>query len=206
MKIIVGLGNPGQEYEKTRHNVGFMFLDEFSKCREIAPTSGELKFNTDKKFETEIAETIASGEKIILVKPQTYMNSSGRAVARILAFYKAELKDLIVISDDIDLPLGLIRFRHDGSSGGHKGLGSIIDTIKSEKFLHIRVGINGTGEKMTQGRTTSYVLERFEKREEGIVDSIIPEGVSYLAKHLFDRGEIPAHTMRILPKEDSIEK
>ena len=122
MKIIVGLGNIGKEYENTRHNTGFIFVDTLIKQLEKEASENIIQYHTEKKFDAEIAEAKIFGEKYVFVKPRTYMNASGKAVASIIQYYKAKDDDLIVAFDDVDLPIGTVRIRKEGSSGGHKGL------------------------------------------------------------------------------------
>lgn len=195
MKIIVGLGNPGREYDNTRHNVGFSFVDAFAKCKEITPLRG-LSFGFDKKFKADIAKTSANGEKIILVKPITFMNSSGESVANVLKYFKVKTEDLIVIFDDIDLPLGILRIKNRGSSGGHKGVQSIIDEIGSEKFIHFRIGVS-ENEKVGKAQTVDFVLSRFSKREKELVDRVIELGVNYLVEFVGKKQPMPNHTLEI---------
>ncbi|MCL5411112.1 MAG: aminoacyl-tRNA hydrolase [Patescibacteria group bacterium] len=202
MKIIVGLGNPGKEYEGTRHNAGFMFVDALSECEEIKPVDSKLSFNLDKKFQAEIASTNAKSEKIILAKPQTFMNLSGKAVSKILAFYKASPEDLIVISDDIDLPIGTIRIRKEGSGGGQKGLENIISELKTDNFTRIRIGITETGEKANRADTVDYVLGKIGEREKPILDKAILEGINYLLEFLGTEKEVPCHTIEVVGKEE----
>ena len=120
MKLIVGLGNPGKNYHNTRHNIGFMFLDEIAN-RE------NLKFKLDTKLKCELTELKINNEKVILIKPQTYMNLSGQSVYAVCKYYNINLEDILVIQDDLDLELGKLRFRAKGTSGGHKGIQNIID-------------------------------------------------------------------------------
>lgn len=195
MKIIVGLGNFGAEYQETRHNVGFMFLDALAEAKELTPVGESLTFGLNKKFEALVAETKVSGEKIVLVKPQTYMNSSGRAVSKILDFFKAEASDLIVINDDKDLPLGRIRIRKDGGSAGQKGLQNIIDSIGNAEFTRIRIGISNPEQQPSQGDTANFVLDNFSKREKPVIEETISSGVSLLVTHLCEGSEIPAQTL-----------
>jgi len=205
MKIIVGLGNKGKEYEGTRHNAGFMFLDFLASCREIAPTDNIITFHTDKKFEADIAEARINGEKLIFVKPQTYMNASGKSVATVLDFYKTGIEDLIVVADDVDLPLGTIRIRKEGSSGGHKGLQNIIDSIKSDGFTRIRIGISEKNKKENELDTKEYVLDKFSKREQPIIDKTISSGVEFLVNYLGTKKVLPCHTLDIAGKEQGVE-
>ena len=134
MKIFAGLGNPGSEYAATKHNVGFMLADK------IAAETGAGNWRNN--FDALIAETFVDGEKILIVKPQTFMNLSGVAVGAVVNFYKVELSDLIVAHDDMDLPVGTIRIRPKGSGGGHRGIDSIIQNLGGRQdFPRIRIGI-----------------------------------------------------------------
>ena len=134
MKIFAGLGNPGSEYAATKHNVGFMLADK------IAAETGAGDWRNN--FDALIAETFVDGEKILIVKPQTFMNLSGVAVGAVVNFYKVELSDLIVAHDDMDLPVGTIRIRPKGSGGGHRGIDSIIQNLGGRQdFPRIRIGI-----------------------------------------------------------------
>lgn len=156
MKVIVGLGNPGREYGKTRHNVGFWVVDRLARELGI-----ELK---ESKFKGLIGEGRVGQEKVILVKPLTYMNLSGECVIPLLHFYKIEPKeDLVVIFDDMDLPCGKIRLREKGSSGGHNGMKSIIAHLNTEQFKRIKIGID----RPQPGRKVpDYVLSPFAKEQE----------------------------------------
>jgi len=152
MKLIVGLGNPGRQYKKTRHNIGFMVLDALVNKE-------NLEFNKKEKFKGEICHTTIRGQDVMLLKPLTYMNNSGEAVQLIKQFYQINDEDILVIHDDLDLPTGKIRVRQKGSSGGHKGIKSIIDHLKSESFHRIRIGIG----KSDIIPVIDYVLENFSK-------------------------------------------
>lgn len=180
MKIIVGLGNIGKEYEKTRHNCGFMVLDEFAKNFE------DLEWKEEPKFKAIIAKTEYEGEKLLLVKPATFMNLSGQAVSKILSFYKEPVENLIVISDDIDLPLGKIRIREKGSAGTHNGLKSIIESLLGrDRFTRIRVGIESRGEETSKKQDiTSFVLGKFTKEELLKLTPAIKESVETLKNSL----------------------
>jgi len=135
MKIIVGLGNPGQKFEDTPHNLGFMVVDAF------AQKGGFSDFKTQKKFNALVSERGLGQEKIILIKPQTFMNESGKAVQKVSMNYKLDIGDLIVIHDDIDLPLGSIKIVKNRGSGGHKGVESVIKELGKEDFIRIRLGV-----------------------------------------------------------------
>ncbi|AMC94595.1 peptidyl-tRNA hydrolase [Erysipelothrix larvae] len=150
MKVIVGLGNPGKKYENTRHNAGFLVIDGVSEETSISVNS--LKFNAL------IGQGFYKGQKIILVKPQTFMNLSGDAVIQILNYYDVDLEDLLVVSDDLDLPVGTLKVRRKGSSGGQRGIQSIIDRTGSNEFARIKVGIG----KNPLIPTVDYVLGKMD--------------------------------------------
>ena len=153
MKLIVGLGNPGKEYEKTRHNAGFMCIDKVA-------AACNLRFDT-KKFKAELATGFVNGEKVILMKPQTYMNLSGEAVGACVRFYNIPIEDICVLVDDLDLPIGKIRLRMKGSSGGQNGLKNIIAHLGTQEFKRIRIGI-GNDKLML---TADYVLGKVRKED-----------------------------------------
>ncbi|NLD18100.1 MAG: aminoacyl-tRNA hydrolase [Tissierellia bacterium] len=154
MKAIIGLGNPGKDYQRTRHNVGFMAIDQLSNMLNI--TVNKIKFKsvfTDFNYK---------GEKILLVKPQTYMNRSGEAVRELMNFYKLEPEDIIVIYDDVDIQFGDVRIRMKGSGGSHNGMKSIISQIQSDQFPRIRIGV---GQKHEAQDLANFVLSAFSKEE-----------------------------------------
>ena len=159
MKLIVGLGNPGTKYAGTRHNFGFDVIDMLSSRWGIGMTT--------EKFHAWFGQGEIAGERTVLLKPTTFMNRSGQAVAEAGRFYKLELGDLLVISDDTALPVGRLRMRADGSAGGHNGLQNIIDRLGSDGWCRLRLGI---GEAV--GAAASYVLSRFEESEATIVDRV----------------------------------
>ncbi|MFP4177281.1 MAG: aminoacyl-tRNA hydrolase [Acholeplasmataceae bacterium] len=134
MKVVVGLGNPGAAYRKTRHNIGFIVVDEWLKR-----TRQKAKFQG--KFNAEINVSIFQQEKIVFMKPSTYMNRSGGSIASFLSYYQGDIEDLLVIVDDVNLPTGRIRLRESGGHGGHNGLRNIIDRLGSESFKRIRIGV-----------------------------------------------------------------
>lgn len=160
MKIIVGLGNPGREYAATRHNIGFMVVNQ------LARISGAL--GSKKRFRSEIAEATLDGEKLVLVAPQTYMNLSGSAVREVVNWYHAPREDLLVIADELDLPFGILRMRARGSAGGHNGLASIIEQLGSQEVPRLKIGI-GRG----PGTASARVLSRFSPEEERELPGII---------------------------------
>ncbi len=160
MKLIVGLGNPTPKYEYTRHNVGFDIVDLF--CHEIG-----LKPDFREEYHSLILNGQLGSQEIILAKPQTFMNSSGTAVNAIVSNYNIPLEDIIVIYDDLNLELGLIRIRRGGSAGGHKGVKSIIESLGSEAFPRIRIGI---GQPPKGIEAIDFVLSRFSSEEREVID------------------------------------
>lgn len=165
MKIIVGLGNPGDEYKFTRHNAGFIMIDKFAE-------QNGMEFNK-KKFKSLVAEKNINGEKVILLKPQTYMNLSGEAVKEAMSFYKLDVEDLVIIYDDIDLPIGKVRYREKGSSGTHNGMRNIMLHVKDEHIKRIKIGI--CGDRNRNQSLADYVLQSFTKDEKEILENIYPE-------------------------------
>lgn len=157
MKIIVGLGNPGKKYQHTRHNIGFDVIDEL---QQKLATNDFSNWQKNKKFQAEICQGNFNNEKIIFAKPYTFMNESGASVQALMHFYKIAPLDLIVVHDDIDLPVGKFKIQQDISSAGHKGIKSIIEKINTQKFYRIRIGI-AKSNKQKQGDTAKYVLNKF---------------------------------------------
>lgn len=153
MKLIVGLGNPGKEYENTRHNSGFFVMDELAKECQVQIEQ--------KKFKSLIATTRIHGEQVMLMKPQTYMNNSGEAVIEAVKFYHIDLEDILVIYDDMDMPIGKIRLREKGSAGGQNGVKSIIAHLHTQDFKRIRVGIG----KDSRVPVVDWVLGKIRKEE-----------------------------------------
>jgi PTH1 family peptidyl-tRNA hydrolase len=162
MRVVVGLGNPGERYRRTRHNVGFMVVDALA-ARASARSGREV-------HEAWVAEAELGGERALLVKPLTFMNRSGGAVDRILAVQGAGLADLVVVVDDVALELGVLRIRERGSHGGHNGLRSLVEVLGSEEFVRVRVGI-GKGE--VQEELAGYVLSDFPREDVLVVQEIV---------------------------------
>lgn len=165
MKLIVGLGNPGKEYEKTRHNTGFMVMDRLAETFQVS-------INV-KKFKGEYVKFKYRGEDVILLKPMTYMNNSGESVIQVMNYFKMDVEDLLVIYDDMDMPTGKLRLRQSGSAGGHNGIKSIIAHVGTQNFKRIRVGID----KHPQIPVVDYVLGRFSKEEQPLIDEGIDHAV-----------------------------
>ena len=166
MKLIVGLGNPGTKYEKTRHNIGFIIIDALAE-------QWGIKLNQSKYNGLYGAGTVA-GEKVVLLKPLTYMNLSGEAIAPLAKFYKIGLEDIAIIYDDLDLPRGKIRLRQKGSAGGHNGMKSAIQHLGGDGFNRIRVGIG-----RPEGRipVPDYVLTNFGKEEQAVMAEAVKKSV-----------------------------
>lgn len=204
MKLIIGLGNPGEKYQRTRHNAGFMFVDNLANHPEISPVGESLMFSLNKKLKSRIADTVKRGEKIILVKPETFMNVSGVAVSGVMSYYKAEISDIVVVYDDIDLLLGEVRLRDKGSSAGHKGVQNIIDQLGTSEFARIRIGIRGelfNSEDIPSPAnsidTSSYVLEHFTDREMPILHKVISQSSEKLIEYFGKKVIISSSTIRL---------
>lgn len=150
MKLIVGLGNPEKKYDKTRHNIGFMVFDNYL---------GKVDYKS--KFNGLYYEKNINNEKVIFLKPQTYMNNSGLSVFEFVNFYKISLKDILIIQDDLDLDIGMIKFKFNSSSGGHNGIKSIINCLGSQEFSRLKIGINNEYKK----DTIDFVLSKFSKKD-----------------------------------------
>jgi PTH1 family peptidyl-tRNA hydrolase len=153
VKMIVGLGNPGSKYHETRHNIGFMAIDRLAKVFNVT-------FSEEKNFKAEVGSCFVNGEKVYLVKPTTFMNNSGIAIHALLTYYNIDIKDFLVIYDDLDMEVGRIRLRQKGSAGGHNGIKSIIAHTGTQAFDRIKVGIG----RPKQGRSVvDHVLGKFDQ-------------------------------------------
>jgi len=164
MKIVVGLGNPGPRYRGTRHNVGFAVIDY------LAQGPGASSFRA--RFQGQAAELNEDGLQMLLVKPETFMNLSGRCVREIVDYYKLPLEDLLIVCDDINLPLGKIRVRAKGSAGGHNGLRNIQDQLSSADYFRLRIGVDAPALKYDEA-TVDHVLSRFKPGEQDVIDEAI---------------------------------
>lgn len=187
MKIIAGLGNPGKEYENTKHNVGFLTID-------ILAEKYDIKVNKI-KFKGLIGEGMIGTEKVILVKPQTYMNLSGQCIREIVAFYKLDMGDLVVIYDDIDLPMGNLRIRKKGSAGTHNGMRSIIYDLQDDGFPRVRVGIGGE----RKGDLANYVISGFSGDDRKLIEEAIvkaADAVTCLVEDGIDRAMVDYNTKK----------
>ncbi len=174
MFLITGLGNPGQEYQKTRHNVGFMVLDKLSS------TEG-FSFEENRPFKAYTAKVNLYGQSVLLLKPQTYMNLSGQAVVAAANFYKIPPQNILVICDDLSLELGTLRLRQKGSSGGQKGLENIINLLGSDNCLRLRLGIGPRPEFVD---AKNYVLGKFPNTQEELLNSAVNKACETVIKLL----------------------
>lgn len=174
--MVVGLGNPGPEYHNTRHNVGF-------RCADALAQAHGLSFDPRKRSKARIADGMIGGKHVLIVKPQTYMNLSGSSVQGLAAFYKITPDHMVVISDDLDLPLGTLRIRSKGGSGGHKGLTDIIRRLGTQNFARIRFGIG-----RPPGRTdpADFVLQGFDPDELPLVEQTVARAIKAVETWLTD--------------------
>ncbi|MGK0289748.1 MAG: PTH1 family peptidyl-tRNA hydrolase [bacterium] len=176
MKLIVGLGNPGNDYEGTLHNVGFSALDELAGTLNVS--------HWGKQFKGLMAQGLYQGHKFILLKPQTYMNLSGESVQACAKFYKIDVQDIIVASDDLDLPPGKLRYRETGGHGGHNGLRNIIQHFGNQ-FARLRIGI---GRPAKGGDVSNYVLGKPSKGNQNDIATSIEDTVNYLLQFIQDEA------------------
>src|SRR4051812_37853437 len=165
MKLICGLGNPGREYERNRHNIGFMVVEELAR-RAKSDVSQE-------KFQARVGTGNVGGEKVLFVEPQTYMNLSGRSVVAASQFYKIAPEDVLVVHDELDLPFGRIQLKSGGGAGGHNGLKSIMELLGADKFARLRFGIDKPPGPNAKERVSGYVLSDFRGEEEKQLSDLI---------------------------------
>ena len=177
MKLIVGLGNPGKEYAGTRHNFGFAVVDNLADKYD-----GDFKL--EKKFKAEICEISINGEKIKLLKPQTFMNLSGEAIQSVMSYFNINTEHFWVAYDDIDLELGVVRVRQGGSSAGHKGIKSIIECIGTDDFARFRMGIKT--KECDNIPTEAFVLQKFAKEEDVLAKEVVIKTVAEIEKALVE--------------------
>ena len=161
MKMIVGLGNPGLEYENTRHNIGFMVIDDYAKKYNIS--------NFKEKFNGLYVKVFRENDSFILLKPLSFMNLSGTVIRKYADFYKIKPEDILIIQDDLDLPIGKIKIKYKGSSGGHNGIKNIIENLNTEVFPRFKIGIS----KSNDVSYRDYVLGKLTKEDARIIEKII---------------------------------
>lgn len=195
MKLIVGLGNPGPEYDRTRHNMGFKVIDKLS-----AKYSIEVNHS---KFKGMYGTGLINGEKIILFKPYTYMNLSGEAVEQITAFYKVSLEDLIVIYDDIDIAPGLIRIRKSGSAGSHNGMKSVTQMMGSTAFPRVRVG---TGKPDNTDHLIEYVIGAIDEDEKPLLEEGIQKAADAVSMIIEENIDLAMNRFNIRPEKEDGKK
>lgn len=181
VKMIVGLGNPGSKYEKTKHNIGFMAIDKIVNNLDVT-------FTEDKNFKAQIGSTFINHEKVYFVKPTTFMNNSGIAVKALLTYYNISVEDLIVIYDDLDMEVGKLRLRSKGSAGGHNGIKSIIAHIGTQEFNRIKVGIGRPLKGMT---VINHVMGQFNTEDNIVISLTLDRVVNavnfYLQENDFEK-------------------
>lgn len=176
MKLIVGLGNPGEQYQASRHNMGFLTLDYLARRHGISLLR--------RGFDAFFGQGRIANEAVLLAKPQTFMNLSGFALEKLFAYFRADIADLLVIHDDLDLPFQTVRLKKGGGSGGHKGLSSISEHLSSSDFLRVRIGI---GKPVRKGMVESYVLSPFTAEEQQELPNIIT-AASEAAQEIVENG------------------
>jgi len=178
VKLIVGLGNPGSKYARTRHNIGFMVVDELAKHNPTQPPlikgrRGEVVWGNDHRSNTLIIEN----DQTILIKPQTFMNNSGVVVSKIIKKHNLAPQDILILMDDLDMELGKLRYRTNGSSGGHKGMQSIIDALGTSEFARLKIGI---GRPPFGMEPDEYVTQKFTPDQLQIIQTKIPETIALI--------------------------
>ncbi len=177
--IVAGLGNPGKQYENTRHNAGFMFIDSI--------LSRFSSVNEKTKFDSLLYECTISSKKVLLLKPQTYMNLSGKAIKQAMSFYKTPIENLIVVFDDISLDMGKIRIRKKGSHGGHNGIKDIISSLGSSEFPRIKIGVGN--KPNSECDLKNFVLSKFSKEDESGINKAIENSYKALELILYSQYE-----------------
>lgn len=191
IRIIVGLGNPGRDYAETRHNVGFMVLDRLAR-----------RFNVEWKLDKARKGELAAGPGVLLVKPQTFMNSSGECVGPLMRYFKFQPEQVLVIYDDISFPVGTLRLRTGGSAGGHNGMKSLIAHLGTEKFPRIRVGISAPGQKNMVG----HVLGKFAPDERPLLEESLDKAAEAAFVALKEGVEMAANRFNVKKEKKKKEK
>src|SRR5688572_25689518 len=183
--LVAGLGNPGAEYSRTRHNAGFMVVEQFGKRFDAV-------WKDAARFQSRVSRVEADGRKVILCEPQTYMNASGEAIAPLAAYYKIPPERILVVVDDADLPFGQIRLRAEGSSGGHHGLESIEQHLGTRQFARLRVGIGRTERSLRE--ITGHVLGKFGAEEKEVLEKVLERATAQIECYL-DEGVLKAMSL-----------
>ena len=179
MKVLAGLGNPGKEYESTPHSIGFEVAD--AVAREMAAS-----FRKVASFKGELADGRFANGKLLVVKPMTFMNLSGDSVAPVVKYHNATAADLVVVSDDIDLPVGRIRIRKGGSAGGHNGLKSVIERLGTQDFIRLKIGVGR--DRNDRSKVIGHVLGKFDRDTRALMDSKIVPAAVKAVEQIFTEG------------------
>jgi peptidyl-tRNA hydrolase, PTH1 family len=185
IRLIVGLGNPGREYETTRHNVGFLWVDELARLQ-------KLGFKSEAKFHGLTARGQLHGNEVLLLKPQTFMNVSGRSVVALVQFYKIEPAEILVVHDELDLPPGVARLKMGGGHGGHNGLKDIIAQLGTKDFWRLRIGIGHPGDR---AEVSNYVLNDPRREERELVEEAMQKAQN--VAHLVIEGKTEAAMLKL---------
>lgn len=185
IQLIVGLGNPGAEYEPTRHNAGFWFVDALARqCRE--------SFRAEARFHSEVTRCLLQGAECRLQKPQTYMNRSGQAVRALMQFFRIPVEQIVVVHDELDLPVGVARLKKGGGHGGHNGLRDLINHLGSRDFYRLRIGIGHPGHK---DQVVDYVLKQPGKQDRRLIDAAIDAALDVMPAVLDGHMEKAMHSL-----------
>ncbi len=200
LRLVVGLGNPGEKYASTRHNVGFMAL-------ELLTTREGGRFKPMSKLQGDLADVGYGSDRLRLLMPQTYMNDSGRSIRAALDWFDLEIDQLIVLVDDMDLPLGRLRLRASGGAGGHNGLKSTIQHLGTQDFARLRIGIGAPGRNPEErrARTVSHVLGQFNRSEEPLLQNVLREvlsGLDHIQRQGLDRAGNAINAVNLSPAVD----
>ena len=200
LRLVVGLGNPGEKYASTRHNVGFMAL-------ELLTTREGARFKPMSKLQGDLADIGFGGDRLRLLMPQTYMNDSGRSIRAALDWFDLEIDQLIVLVDDMDLPLGRLRLRASGGAGGHNGLKSTIQHLGTQDFARLRIGIGAPGRNPEErrARSVSHVLGQFNRSEEPLLQNVLREvlsGLDHIQRQGLDRAGNAINAVNLSPAVD----
>ena len=200
LRLVVGLGNPGEKYASTRHNVGFMAL-------ELLTSREGGRFKAMPKLQGDLADVGSGVARLRLLMPQTYMNDSGRSIRAALDWFDLEIDQLIVLVDDMDLPLGRLRLRAQGGAGGHNGLKSTIQHLGTQEFARLRIGIGAPGRNPEErrARTVSHVLGQFNRSEEPLLQDVLREvlsGLDHIQRQGLDRAGNAINAVNLVPDLD----
>ena len=199
LRLVVGLGNPGQKYVGTRHNVGFMALEAYAAAE-------QSRFRSMAKLQGEVAEVGIGSGRIRLLMPQTFMNESGRSIRAALDWFDLSADQVLVLVDDMDLPLGRLRLRAKGSAGGHNGLRSTIQHLGTQEFARLRIGIGAPGRTAAERRerTVSHVLGSFHKNEQPMLDAVLDEvlrGLDLIQRQGLERAGNRLNGVNLMPQD-----